>query len=198
MILNTKKHKIEVLFTTVILFCFLLVFNGCKKSILIPEDEATIAPSFELPVIANVQEINNKKSISLNELLKEPSIKAITLHFCLIDDMSLGWTYKEIYELYKLRGLISLMIISYPMTVVNQLGEEENTFEIIHRLVNETNTTMPILWDSDEEVKDLYKISGSPIIFLIDKLGKIRYSIGGYDQKGVEKINQAIKELLKP
>lgn len=189
--------KIKVLSSTiVILLCFLLVFNGCKKSILIPENEATIALSFELPVIANEQEINNKKSISLNELLKEPSVKAITLHFCMIDDISTGWTYKEVYEQNKSKGLISLMIINYPTTVVNQLNKEKDAFKFIRELINETNTTMPILQDSNEEVRGLYKASASPYIFLIDKSGKIRYSRAGYQQEFVKEFNQALGELL--
>jgi len=187
--------KIKLSSLIVILVCFLLIFSGCRFSAtkdklivispeLIPEDEAEIAPSFELPVIANEQEVNNKKIISLDELLKEPSVKAVTLHFCLIDEMSLGWTYKELYEQNKSKGLISLMIIySSP--------------EDIQKLVKKTNITMPVLLDSNRAVKELYKISSSPYIFLIDKSGKIRYSKAGYMPEDLEEFNQAIEKLLE-
>lgn len=186
--------KIKLSSLIVILVCFLPIFSGCRFSTtkdklivtppeLIPEDEAEIAPSFELPVIANEQEINNRKIISLYELLKEPSVKAVTLHFCLIDEMSLGWTYKELYEQNKSKGLISLMIIySSP--------------EDIQKLVKKTNITMPVLLDSDKAVKELYKVGSNPYIFLIDKSGKIRYSRTGYIPEFAEEFNQAIEKLL--
>lgn len=187
--------KIKLSSLIVILVCFLLIFSGCRFSTtkdklivssleLIPEDEAEIAPSFELPVIANEQEVNNNKIISLDELLKEPSVKAVTLYFCMIDDISLGWTYKELYEQNKPKGLISLMIIySSP--------------EVIQKLVKKTNITMPVLLDSNKAVKELYKVGSSPYIFLIDKSGKIRYSKTGYIPEFAEEFNKAIEKLLE-
>lgn len=186
--------KIKLSSLIVILVCFLPIFSGCRFSTtkdklivtppeLIPEDKAEIAPSFELLVIANEQEVNNRKVISLYELLKEPSVKAVTLHFCLIDEMSLGWTYKELYEQNKSKGLISLMIIySSP--------------EDIQKLLKKANITMPVLLDSNKAVKELYKVGSSPYIFLIDKSGKIRYSKTGYMPEDLEEFNQAIEKLL--
>lgn len=191
-----SKYKLKLSFTTIVLCILTIVFSGCKKSILIPEDKAITAPLFELQVIANEQEVNNNNIISLKELIKEPSVKAIILQFCLIDDITTGWVYNEVYEQNKSKGLISLIILNYYPIEVNQFDKDNNSFKFIHELINKTNINMPVLWDYNEEVRVLYNVSASPSIFLIDKSGKIRYSMAGYHEKFVKKLNQALEELL--
>lgn len=196
---SVKNHKLKTLptITVFIIIIFPLMFIGCKKSMLIAKEKAKVAPSFELPVIGNMKEINNEEKIRLNELLEKHDAKAIMLHFCSYDDLSMGWTFyfNENYENYKTDGLISIMIlVHYP---IEDITDREEILKIILNLINKTFTTMPVLWDYNKEVAKSYKISGVPTTFLIDKNGKIRYVRLGYDQKIKNELDKAIKELLK-
>lgn len=173
------------------------MFIGCEKSILIDEEKAITAPSFELPIIANREKINDEEKINFNELLEKHDVEAIMLHFCSYDDLSIGWTsyFTETYENYKTDGLISIMIlVHYP---IQNITDKDEILKNILNLVNKTHTTMPVLWDYNKEVAGSYKISGVPTTFLIDKKGKIRYVRLGYDQKIKNELAKAIKELLK-
>jgi len=192
-----NKYRLKTLLFLIIFMIFQLMFIGCEKSILIDEEKAITAPSFELPIIANMEKINDEEKINLNELLEKHDVEAIMLHFCSYDDLSIGWTsyFTETYENYKTDGLISIMIlVHYP---IQNIADKDEILKNILNLINETHTTMPVLWDYNKEVAESYKISGVPTTFLIDKNGKIRFVRLGYDQKIKNELAKAIKELLK-
>lgn len=73
---------------------------------------------------------------------------------------------------------------------------EEDTAPAIS-IINKTKINFPVLFDKENSVSKLYKVSAMPSTILIDRDGNMRYLHEGYKPGDEEKYKEWIKKLLQ-
>jgi peroxiredoxin len=77
------------------------------------------------------------------------------------------------------------------------LGISDEDKETIENFLKNNRLTFPILLDEKGKVGKSYKVVAIPRLLLIDKTGRIRKDILGYNPKNEEILKELIERLLK-
>ena len=77
------------------------------------------------------------------------------------------------------------------------LGISNEERETIEDFLKNNPLTFPILLDEKRKVAKSYRVVAIPRLLLIDKTGKIRKDILGYNPKNEEILRELIEKLLK-
>ena len=64
-------------------------------------------------------------------------------------------------------------------------------------MINKTNIKLPVLFDNENKVSKLYKVSAMPTTVIIDRDGNMRYLHEGYKPGDEEKYKEWVKKLLQ-
>ncbi len=92
---------------------------------------------------------------------------------------------EKLYQRYKDLGFTILGI-----------NVEENP-QMAHAMLQKIPVSFPILFDSDNSVSKLYKVSGMPTTILIDKNGNKRFEYRGYYPGVEEKYKKQVRALIR-
>ncbi len=159
--------------------CFTIVIAFSLACTLTAEDLEK-APLFSLTSMEN-------EIVSLDSLLGRYIVMdfwAITCKSCVegLDAM------KEIYEDFKERDLVFLAISE----------DGPRNMGKVPGFVKGHEWEYTILYDSDQEVKDLFGIQAIPETFIIDPEGYIVYRHRGFKEGDEEDIREKLEEFLPP
>jgi peroxiredoxin len=91
---------------------------------------------------------------------------------------------KDLWQAYKARDVVVLGVATWARDNPTKRAEE---------FAREFKLTFPVLVDAENKVAEMYKVSGVPTTFIIDREGVVREFVVGAD---VEAIKRAITALL--
>jgi len=167
-----------------IIFPLLFIFSGLAQAqaplanlLLVPEPERHAAPAFT---------IENLRGGDVT--LADYKGKLVLLNFwatwcapCLKEMPSM----EKLWQKYKEQGL-----------VVVAVSVDEGYKKRIQTFLKLYDLSFPVLLDPESEVSDLYKVSGIPASFLIDRNGKIISRLVGEDDWFSDDAIQLVEDLL--
>jgi len=167
-----------------IIFSLLFIFSGLTQAqaplanlLLVPESERHAAPAFT---------IENLRGGDV--ALADYKGKLVLLNFwatwcapCLKEMPSM----EKLWQKYKEQGL-----------VVVAVSVDEGYKKRIQTFLKLYDLSFPVLLDPESEVSDLYKVSGIPASFLIDRNGKIISRLVGEDDWFSDDAIQLVEDLL--
>lgn len=177
-----KRGWILVVAATLLLLGLSLVIvqvRGDKASPEVRPEVEYLAPDFDLPGLdgqtVRLSDFRGKKAVFLN-------FWATWCPPCRLEMPTMEKAYQE----YKSRGLeiLAVSIDAGPKSVVKNFLQE---FKL----------SFPALLDPKMEVLSLYRISGIPASFLIDKQGIIRHRELGYRDWTDPESRKMLDEILK-
>jgi thiol-disulfide isomerase/thioredoxin len=171
----------------------IIVYNSYMKYLDVIKD----AGNWTLPVIDNSYvysynsyEYKNFDNIELMDTLINPEVKAVIVTF---------WaTWKEpqkralIYydRLYKKYEDLGIVVFGIP------IDSEIKQKDLILSKLRELPLSYPILWSSDNKLKQYYNINTESATYLIDKKNKIRYENTGFTPADINNTEKALLALL--
>lgn len=94
----------------------------------------------------------------------------------------------ELNKLYKKYKNLGFTILG--------VNVEENSTEAL-KIVKNDKINFPILFDTKNEVSQLYKVSAMPTSVLIDRNGNMRYQHRAYKPGDIDKYKKWVKKLIR-
>jgi peroxiredoxin len=163
-----------VLIKFIFIVSMLLVLPGMAAA---GADLKQVAPGFTLKSYTG-------KNIKLSELRGQVVLLNFWASWCgpCRQEMPL---LGKIHEKYKSMG--------FTVLAVNVEEDAKPAISIIQK----TNIKFPVLFDSENSVSKLYKVSAMPSTVIIDRDGNMRYLHEGYKPGDEEKYKEWVKKLLQ-
>lgn len=137
---------------------------------------ADTAPAFDLPTTTS--------NISLNKLAGKVVYLDFWASWCTPCRKSFPWM-QEMQAKYKDKGLV--------IVAVNLDKSKEKADEFI----KEFDNNFIIAFDPEGSIAEKYKVMGMPSSYLIDASGQLRSSHIGFRESDTDKLENAIRNLLK-
>jgi thiol-disulfide isomerase/thioredoxin len=150
-----------------------LLLSSCPKKPKTPD----IAPDFTLKTLEG-------QEITLSELKGKVVLLDFWATWCGPCKESIPHL-AQLYTSYKERGL----------ELIGMSTDKAGDVEVVRRFVNSMEIPYPIIL-TPEEVTRSYKITGLPTAVLIDKKGKIREKIVGFNSAIGQQIISKVEELI--
>lgn len=173
--LNKLKDEVSLSISSIPAYYHLKEYTPRQPVALLPE--GSLAPDWSLNAA------NNEK-ISLSDLKGQVVLMDFFYESCLPCMQALPFL-KALNEKYKSEGLKVIGVDSY--------DKKENG---IAEFLKHKGITYPVLLDEAYKTDTDYHISGYPTIYLIDKQGKILFSMAGLSKSNEEKLEELIKQNL--
>jgi peroxiredoxin len=135
------------------------------------------APNFTL-------KSNLDKNIKLSELRGQVVLINFWASWC-------GPCRQEMPELNKLYSKYKKL----GFTILGVNVEEDNK-EALH-IVKNDKISFPILFDTENKVSELYKVSGMPTTIIVDRSGNMRFLHRAYKPGDIDKYKKWVKKLIR-